>query len=265
MSDLLAERFPESPVEERKRFERGFQNEASGRLEAYLRWRDEYDLDSFANLKSLSDEEDWIEAVNKALSHHSNDTNAKQQRNRRRSKRQREERIKEIPQLLFSPSLNDRPITDSKGNLLLHHLPARIDLKAHSIEIYASIFALYLDRKLSRDDENTITILIDVRPGMGWPNPPAIHLINFIRQVAHLLNELYPCRLYKCILYPVPRTAFYTWHMIRSFLHSNVKDAIVLLPGGAHVDSPIPTETLQKHVSQGLEELEENRFAAFDE
>lgn len=256
MTTLLEEQFPHSTPCERKRFQVAFGKHGAERLEAYLKWREEHDLNAVKS--ALTDADDWREAASAAIRHHAGDALGG-----RKSRKQRSETKQEIPQLLFYHEIDGKPLCDSQGHLVLQHLPARISLADHSWETFATALALYLDRKLDRENESQqqlVTLLIDVRPGTGWPNPPAIQMISFIRHVAHFLHQLYPGRLHQCILYPIPKAAIHVWNIVKVVLPA--RDSITLLPGSAHVESTVPVqlETLVSH----LEHLEQTRLAAFD-
>ena len=201
-----------------------------------------------------------------------------------------------VPQLLFCHSVSSsetasmsdttsgnesdrfggkQPLRDTQGHRVVQHLPAQITALQHqshnkasllsSFETFVSIFGLYLDLKLERHDEEMLTLLIDVRPGRGWANPPALQLVGFIRHVAHKLHDLYPCRLYKCILYPIPRPAIYIWHSIRVFLDPALTKRIVLVPGRDGLDAPPPNKELRKyiHSQEGLDLMEQTRLQSF--
>jgi hypothetical protein len=228
--------------------------------------------------EEVTDLQDWREACSQALSvartnlqREKSDPSKspeKKGRFRRRSRDQAEKKTvivpkeDDIPQMLFCHFLHGQPIRDVAGHRILQHLPAQIDMTHLSAELFVSCIALYLDRKVCRDDEETLTLFIDVRPGAGWPNPPAFAMVKFIREVAHQLHALYPCRLHRCVLFPVPRAAFYLWHMIRAVLPVS-HQLIVMVPGGAALESPVPSK-LKAHVSmEALQLMEETRLKAF--
>jgi CRAL/TRIO domain len=109
------------------------------------------------------------------------------------------------------------------------------------------------------------TILLDVRPGEGWSNPPVLSLIRFIKYCCHELHQLYPNRLNYCIVYPVPSIAHTIWsYMIKPFLPTSISSKIITIAGNADLNSPIPTKSLQNYVSvEAIERMEQNRIQSF--
>lgn len=297
----LEQRFPDGTRAECERFLESFSNEAAERLDAYLNWRQAHHRLQYAAAPAASssfahrrtDETDWetvvTEAVNTTLTpgpkhpgliRGPSETSKQERKPRRhrlhrRSRRFQDNNGKEsttaeesrgIPQLLFCHYLGDsrKPLVDLTGHCIIQHLPAQIDIHAVPFETYATAFALYLDCKLNRTDKEKLTLLIDVRPGKGWPNTPALQLVGFIRFVVRELQNLYPCRLHKCIVYPVPKAAIYIWHAIRGFLDPFLTELIVLVAGGAAINSPPPNKALGQFVDAGgLDLLEKTRVDAF--
>ena len=162
-------------------------------------------------------------------------------------------KTKAVRQCMYAPRLAANPaepLRDIDGHKILLHIPARIDLSAASNEFYAEAMALYLDSHLDRHDEDTLTLVVDVRPGKNWPNPSALNLLGFIRHVAHALHDLNPHRLHHCVLYPIPRAAFYMWKIISSFLDPTLRELMVLIPGADTASSPTPTRAMYKYMDK---------------
>lgn len=172
--------------------------------------------------------------------------------------------VQSVPQLMYAYHSDEgRPVRDAQGYRVIHHLPARMDVSIHSTEVLVDCFALYLDRKLNRHDEERVTLLIDVRPAKGWPNPAALQLVGFIKSVAQTLHELYPGRLHQCILYPIPRAAVFIWRMIKPFLDPQVSKSMVLISGPAGPESPLPRAKLDAYLdSTVMNTLETSRHSA---
>ena len=83
-------------------------------------------------------------------------------------------------------------IIDRHGYQMIHVLPALIDKSNVSSEIYAMILIFYLDQLLDRSSETKMTVVLDVRPGQGWPNSPAIFMVNYIRKITSMLQGHFP-------------------------------------------------------------------------
>jgi hypothetical protein len=157
------------------------------------------------------------------------------------------------------------PLCDRKGHQIFQVLAARVDLQAACANTYATAFLLYLDAHLRRDTLDLVTLLIDVRPGYGWPNLPALQMLGFIRCLAQVLHDSYPCRLHQCILFPVPRPAIMIWKTVQNFLDPLVRKSIVLVPGAANLTSPVPRDRLKDYFDDpaGLDVMEQTRLEAF--
>jgi hypothetical protein len=197
-----------------------------------------------------------------------------------------------IPQLLYSHSMKHRdsePLRDTTNHCVLHFLPALIDLNSFGVDstlvstTFATAIALYLhtkfeqqcrwsrgiNRRGARDGEEEAedeqwTIAMDVRPGRGWPNPPAVQMLGFMRRVTQVLLELYPGRLWRCIVFPVPFVATHVWNKAKRFLDLSVAKRIIVIPGPANLDSPLPVSKLLPYINRDcLEVLEDARLASF--
>jgi len=107
----------------------------------------------------------------------------------------------------------------------------------------AQDYAVYTVKKMLEIDANSslrLTVLIDVRAGHGWPNPPATSLLSYLRQVAPLLNDFFPGRLERMLIYPVPRTAAIVWEVVRYLLDSTTASKIRMISGRDREDSVPP-------------------------
>jgi hypothetical protein len=173
-------------------------------------------------------------------------------------------RDNDLTRPIYSHAIAGNPLCDTKGHRVLQILSARVDLQAACANTYATAFSLFLDSHLRRDNLDRLTLLIDVRPGSGWPNVPALKMVGFIRCVAQVLQECYPCRLHQCILFPIPRPALFIWNIVQHFLDPLVRRLIVLIPGPAGLTSPVPRDRLKDYVDlAGLDLLEQTRLEAF--
>ena len=154
-------------------------------------------------------------------------------------------------------------VTDINGKLLIHIMPARIDRKLATAETYGLALALYLDRKFDRSNNDTITVVIDTRPGDGWPNPMSVTMINFVKKVSDMLMKYYPGRLEKLILTPIPRTTWYIWKSIK-YIFSNRMELVEFVSGPATVKSPLPKNELQNYISESvinqMEQVRQDHF-----
>jgi len=174
-------------------------------------------------------------------------------------------RLDAIKQCVFQPrnQKTGAALRDVAGHQLLYHIPARLYLSEANSEFYSEVMALYIANMLDRCTDDMITFLIDVRPCLGFPNPPALSLVGFIRHVANSLQELNPNRLHQCIIFPVPRAAVYMWRMIAPVLDSSLRKLITLVPGGDSRTAPIPYSAMDNIASKSaLQQLEDLREKA---
>ena len=155
-------------------------------------------------------------------------------------------------------------IRSSEGARICQHLPARINTHLASGHVYAEALAIYLDRRLSRQTEEKFDVFIDTRPGEGWANISAYHLVPFIRHASKLLNDLHPERLHRAVVFPVPSVCAFIWNrMIKPWMDPVTADKIVLVGGSARVHSKLP-KSMRKIASEGaLAELERRRIVLF--
>ena len=170
----------------------------------------------------------------------------------------------ELPQVVFVHRTeggndgDDSPVdvTDNDGKLLVHVLPARIDRKLASAETYGLALALYLDSKFDRNTTESITVLVDTRPGEGWPNPMSITMINFVKKVSDMVLKYYPGRLNKLILTPIPKSTWYIWKSIK-LLFPNRMELVQFIYGQANVASPLPVADLKQHIPEQVIKISE--------
>lgn len=175
------------------------------------------------------------------------------------------EKVEQIRQVVFCHRKDGTAITDRKGTKILCVLPAMIDKKQVPAETYGIALSFYFDQMFDRKSEEKVTVLLDVRSGQGWPNVLAIYMINYVRKLAKILQSHLPDRLEQMIVYPVPRAALGVWAAMKWAFHTNVMDKIVLCPGPADTDSPLPKPYLKDYVDDTiLDFTEEQRTGRFD-
>lgn len=146
------------------------------------------------------------------------------------------------------------------GKKILQFIPAQMDLELASEVCYATALAFYLDRKLKRNSVDKVIVSVDVRAGKGWKNPPAGSIVPFIKKTISILEQNFPERLAKSIVYPMPFAASALWRIIKVFLDANTANKISILSGPALEDSPLPKAKLEKYISGvELDRMELNR------
>jgi hypothetical protein len=165
---------------------------------------------------------------------------------------------KRLQQIIFLHKTKEgKPITDKKGNTILHVLPALINRKQATAETYGLALCFYLDRKFDRSSEEKMTLLLDVRSGEGWPNPLAVFMVNWIRKVTKMIQCHYPERLESMILFPVPWAAMSVWGAIKRVFKYGIMENVALVSGPANTLSPLPKESLEELVDDEVLDLTE--------
>lgn len=109
-------------------------------------------------------------------------------------------------------------------------------------ETYMLACAHALDSLLPTDDDRKVTILVDARPGEGWPNVSANKMLPFFRLCCSELPGNFPERAHKVVIYPLPGIVRQLWRMVRGLLDPVTRDKIELLSGSAEIGSPCPAE-----------------------
>lgn len=265
--DDLRRDFPHVPIEDITLFHGTFAGHARERLTNYLFWREKHNVDGiFASSATGSQQSAWknsISAVNNASQKSSGGTSCTAS-----SVRGKEKCFELIPidtpQVLHSMSPDGTKLQDKEGNQMIYALPALLDTKNSCENVLLSLFALFIEQHLDRSREDKITLVIDVRPGKGWPNDHALRMMKFIRHLASELYYFFPGRLHHCFVLPVPRPAVFIWNMIHSLLHASIRDMVSLLPGSAKLTSKLPQDHLRKSFGEGVtEQMEAIRVDSF--
>mmetsp|Transcript_2229 Transcript_2229/g.3407 ORF Transcript_2229/g.3407 Transcript_2229/m.3407 type:complete len:270 (-) Transcript_2229:62-871(-) len=249
MEESLRESLPDSTVAERRRFLKardGDVDAATQQYKAYAAWRKEINLENIAFDKN-DDKSLWKYA------------------SRRAAEIDLGEAI-ELPEILYTHHYGEDSVEEvtTKDNFrILHLIPARLDTKIAPANTYGLALALFLELHMPHNSMEKFYIMLDVRAGTGWPNPWASSLIPFIRTTTKLLNNYFPERLQRCVLYPMPRLSLYLWDMVKKYLDQDTASKIVLLRGKAGETDPVP-ESLADYVDEKVSQiLEDCRVGTF--
>ncbi|CAB9524228.1 expressed unknown protein [Seminavis robusta] len=245
---------------ERKRFltaNNGNEEKAMAQLQAYLEARDEFQgtqLQLEVSYQSLIDSHgrdyyDWVIASETAKEAYNEDKSSAM-----------------LPRIMRTHIMEDgKEACDLEGHRILHVLPAQIDPALFSLKTYALAIALYLDRKVSRESVETLTVLLDVRGGAGWANPKAFNLMPFIEETCSILISMFPERMHKTIIYPLPYALTWTLQsIVSSVLDAKTVQKLAILSGQTGVDAPMPRQKLFLHVDEKVALIcERERLEAF--
>ncbi|CAB9518794.1 expressed unknown protein [Seminavis robusta] len=146
---------------------------------------------------------------------------------------------------------NGKEACDLDGHRVLHFLPAQLDKSICSLKTYTLAIFLYLDRKLGRDSEEQVTILMDLRAGAGWANPKVFNIMPFIEDTCQLMLSKFPERMHRAIIYPLPYALTCVLRgIVRNVLDTTTSKKLAILSGAAWVDSPLPKQQLLKYVDE---------------
>ena len=142
--------------------------------------------------------------------------------------------------------------------------PALMDIKLAKASTYTLAVAIYLDRSCDREEMEKVTVCVDVRAGRGWPNTHVLRLIPFIKHCMKILLPLFPERLHKAVVYPIPPAFLHVWRMISKYMDPLTAERVCVIEGKCKIEAPPPMEKLLVHFGEEeLERLEASRLKSF--
>lgn len=255
--DALARACPAATAAERKRFLASRQGNvvaATKTLTNYLQWHQKH-VDVAIQHKiarSMTEDKDldiWTEACQVAMKASGETGEAR------------------LPRVIRTHTTNDgvaKPLVDKGGYRIFQIMPAQMNITLAKSSTYALAVALYLNLQLDREAEERIVVCMDVRAGQGWPNTHAVRLVPFMQQTTTLLLSLFPERLHKCLLYPVPSSFLWVWNSISKVVDPLTREKICLISGPNKIASPPPYEQMYEHMEVDVaHHLEGARVASF--
>jgi CRAL/TRIO domain len=250
----LRQLFPNATAAERKRFQIariGNIEACKAQLGVYLEWREKHGVIG-KNLeceKIESDEDEWNNAATIAM-----------------VSCEEELPYTRLPRLARIYSVDGSAVRDRDGRRILHVMPGQMDPKLAKPSTYAVALALYIDRQLDRASTECLTVALDVRGGKGWPNIPPLRNLPFIKSVVKLLLAMFPERLHRCLLFPVPQAANWIWNIIKAWIDPDTSCKVQLLTGPATIVSQPPFAAMERFLEPEVAKLLENkRHATFIE
>lgn len=253
----LEELQPESTRSECRRFLKARKQcvkAASAQLGQYLEWRETNRIDQFFPSTFTTDEDDWVSAARGAME--ISNTSGKHVVHHG----------KMLPRVIsvFEDDQTDIVVCKN-GARIVHVLPGQLDSSLASNSTYALAVAMYLDRKLDRSCTEKVTVVIDIRSGLGWTNPSSVSIVPFIKLVVGLLNTYFPERLSRCILYPLPYTATLLFNKAKDYLDPDTAAKIQVCSGAGSTASPVPEKAFEFIGKEAMDHMEERRRSFFKE
>jgi hypothetical protein len=218
---------------------------AQTKLEAYLQWnQDHAEIEETLGLDSnpKSDEEDWKIASQVAMIACNEKSGASLARIAR----------------VYSDDTG-APICDREGHRMLHIMPGQIDGKEAYPATYALALALFINRKLDRSSSEKITVMIDVRGRKGWANIHPCRQLPFIQSVTKLLLAMFPERLHRCLLFPVPSSGMWIWNLCKVWIDPLTVSKINLLAGEARIVSSPPFAQMEAFMTPEIAQMVEDQ------
>jgi hypothetical protein len=257
VDSALAEACPAATAAERKRFLAARQGNLSGAtkfLENYLQWHLKHVGVTIKHkiVRLSTDDKDldvWREACQVA---------------RKASGEVGEEPLPRVIRTHLRKDEQGKPLVDKDGHRIIQIMPAQMDITLAKSSTYALAVALYLNLQLDREEEERIVVCMDVRAGQGWPNTHVVRLVPFMQQTTTLLLSLFPERLHRCLLYPVPPSFLWVWKTISKVVDPLTREKICLMSGPNKIISPPPFEQMHDHMDKdAAHQLEDSRVADF--
>lgn len=265
-TDRLAELVPGSTHAERERFYRakqGIIERAAASLAEYIDWRARHDAVAKAHQM-----ERFLENKNEG-------TVAEQEEQKDvtdwriacaiASYVRKEDNPRQIlPRVARTHTFQGQQVRCRDGHRVVQILPGRMDDSMASLSTYSLAIALYIDRKLDRDSLDRLTVLIDVRGGQGWPNIHPTNLLSFLKDTALLLLSLFPERLARSLVFPVPAAFGWIWTVAQRFIDPLTAEKVQLITGIAKIVAEPPSDQLALYLeAEIVDHIEHERRAAF--
>jgi len=122
-------------------------------------------------------------------------------------------------------------------------------------DTYVAATADFMNANLSRESNEKISILVDVRPGKGWNDPAPMKFIPLIKHLNAQFSVNFPERIKHIVIYPMPWWAVAIFNMVRLFMDPKSASKMCMLSGAADVNSPDPPglfEYIDKDIAEKL-------------
>jgi len=118
------------------------------------------------------------------------------------------------------------------GTRVLLAMAAMCDPDAGTPAEYALAAAVLLDQHLPRNQEELLTIVVDVGGVDGGANIAPSKLFGVIKQLSNVLSNNFPERVKRIVVFPIPLAVRGIWSAVKMFLDPVTASKAVLLAGG---------------------------------
>lgn len=239
-------------------------------LEDYVQFRKMYNLDSLENAQAEqndNDAADWAWASKVAIHAAKNvKTELLPGVDGCGTFEDRFCKLSELPQIIFCPQYEDGSYVKTvEGNPVVHFLPALIDIKPVSADVYTLCCNLYIERKSKHIDFHTVgaAVLGDARIGQGWPNYSVFQIMGFLLLWIKALQRHQPGCMTKLVIFNIRYVAVGIFNMTKPLIPKSVADNTHLVSGSDALNGKV-SKHLPKFVPEaGVNIMEETRLSLF--
>jgi len=117
------------------------------------------------------------------------------------------------------------------GTPVIYIAGSRLDIRKASALEYTLAATKIMDEIFSRDQLGKFTLAIDGRKWSDAPNASTTELIPIVQDLLVAMQDNFPNRLQKCILYPVPWWAMPVWAAAKMFMTPKTVKKITVFGG----------------------------------
>ena len=137
------------------------------------------------------------------------------------------------------------------GTRVVYVQGARYDLTL-APEEYTHAICHVLEATTRATSEEKVTVLLDVRTGDGWLNPPAQKLLPFFKHMAKVVPNHYPERLKRVVIYPLPWIVAALIKVVKNLFDPVTREKFIVLSGSDKTGAPCPVDLGEYVTRAGL-------------
>jgi len=168
-----------------------------------------------------------------------------------------------MPPFIFSGIRSQGRAND--GTAIVFAELARLDMNLQSAETYVKALCHLMDEAVPPSEDGQVTLVIDARQVQGAANQNAMLLMPFIKECIKVVPSMYPERLRRAIVYPVPWMATMIVSMVKKMLDPKTRGKLMIMSGDDKATSPCPAgELLEFLTIDSIPRHAWHRHAALD-